>query len=87
MPTLLQGYVVSDANAISNIRTQHHYTTSDEETVTKSIKAGCNLELGSQVFLKQVVISFKPLSYLSTLTLEKNPNLWCVNIDQLVKIA
>lgn len=49
-----KGYVVSDAGAISNIISQHHFCNDSIETVTASMKAGCNLELGSDIFLKQV---------------------------------
>ena len=43
-----QGYIVSDAGAISNIMTRHHYLNNSVDTVTASIKAGCNLELGGE---------------------------------------
>ena len=45
-----KGYIVSDAGAISNIISQHHYLKTPEETVAASIKAGCNLELGSNIY-------------------------------------
>ena len=49
-----KGYIVSDAGAITNIRTQHHYTDNDIDTATVAIKAGTNLELGSRIFDKIV---------------------------------
>ena len=36
--------------AITNIQSQHHYTSNDIDTATVAIKAGTNLELGSRVF-------------------------------------
>ena len=48
-----KGYIVSDAGAISNIVSAHHYLNNSVDTVAASIKAGCNLELGSNVFLSQ----------------------------------
>ena len=44
------GYIVSDAGAINNIITQHHYLNNTVDTVAASITAGCNLELGTTVF-------------------------------------
>ncbi|XP_072166622.1 uncharacterized protein [Diadema setosum] len=41
-----QGYVVSDQQALERIQTTHHYTSSPLETAVRSLKAGCNLELG-----------------------------------------
>lgn len=49
-----KGYIVSDAGAISNIMTQHHYTKSQLDTVIVAIKAGTNLELGSNWYMQQV---------------------------------
>ena len=36
--------------AITNIQSQHHYTSNDIDTATVAIKAGTNLELGSRIF-------------------------------------
>ena len=44
-----KGYVISDAGAITNIMSQHHYLNNSVDTVTACIKAGCNIELGSTV--------------------------------------
>ncbi|XP_070573812.1 uncharacterized protein [Ptychodera flava] len=43
------GYVVSDAGAIKNIYTRHHYTKNALQTAIASVNAGCNLELGGGV--------------------------------------
>lgn len=45
-----RGYVVSDAGAVSNIISEHKYLKTPEETVAACIKAGCNLELGSNIY-------------------------------------
>ena len=45
-----KGYIVSDAGAISNIISKHKYLKTPEETVAACIKAGCNLELGSNIY-------------------------------------
>ena len=49
-----KGYIVSDAGAVSNIISQHHYLNNTIDTAAASIKAGCNLELGSKVFASQI---------------------------------
>jgi beta-glucosidase len=49
-----KGYIVSDAGAISNIISQHHYLKTDPEVSAACIKAGCNIELGSTVFNSQL---------------------------------
>lgn len=49
-----KGYIVSDAGAISNIITEHKYLKTNEEAAAASIRAGCNLELGSEVFKSQI---------------------------------
>ncbi|XP_006823397.1 uncharacterized protein LOC100375395 [Saccoglossus kowalevskii] len=40
------GYIVSDAGAIENIYTRHHYRLDALETAIASVNSGCNLELG-----------------------------------------
>ncbi|UJR08239.1 hypothetical protein I4U23_012512 [Adineta vaga] len=42
----LNGFVVSDCNAISDILHTHHYTSTDEETVAVALHAGTDLECG-----------------------------------------
>ncbi|XP_050390277.1 uncharacterized protein LOC126809650 [Patella vulgata] len=42
------GYVISDAGAIENIITEHHYLNNSVDTVAACINAGCNIELGHQ---------------------------------------
>ena len=44
------GYVVSDDMAIPNIYQKHHYLPDAVHTAAASVKAGCNLELGTEVF-------------------------------------
>ena len=39
------GYVISDDDAIENVKNSHHYTNSTLDTVAAAIKAGCNVEL------------------------------------------
>ncbi|XP_077988499.1 uncharacterized protein LOC144442999 [Glandiceps talaboti] len=49
------GYIISDAGAIENIYTKHHYTIDALEAAIKSVNAGCNIELGggsNPTFLK-----------------------------------
>ncbi|XP_041464587.1 beta-D-xylosidase 1-like [Lytechinus variegatus] len=41
-----KGYVVSDQRALELEEISHNYTTSYLETAVKSLKAGCNLDLG-----------------------------------------
>ena len=43
-----KGYVVSDANAVDYISTQHHYRDTTWDSVTEAVKAGVNLELASE---------------------------------------
>ncbi|ESP01987.1 hypothetical protein LOTGIDRAFT_157123 [Lottia gigantea] len=43
-----KGYVISDAGAIEHIITGHKYFNSSVDTVTASLKAGCNLELADE---------------------------------------
>ncbi len=42
-----KGYVVSDCEAITDIWSSHHYTTTAEQAAVAAIKAGCDLECGS----------------------------------------
>jgi len=42
----LNGFVVSDCGAISNILDTHHYTLTAEEAVTVALHAGTDLECG-----------------------------------------
>ena len=49
-----KGYIVSDAGAIANIKNYHGYTKTDAETAAVAVGAGCNLELGTSVFTKQI---------------------------------
>ena len=49
-----QGYVVSDSGAVSNIISAHKYLNNSVDTVTAAIKAGTNLELGSDVYNSQL---------------------------------
>ena len=49
-----KGYIVSDPGAIINIISEHHYLKTEVETAAACIKAGCNMELGSSVFDKQL---------------------------------
>jgi len=42
----LNGFVVSDCNAISDILHTHHYTSTAEETVAVALHAGTDLECG-----------------------------------------
>ena len=44
----LNGFVVSDCNAISDIQHAHHYTSSVEETVAVALHAGTDLECGAE---------------------------------------
>ena len=50
----LQGYVFSDDGAIAFAKNYFHFNKTDEEISTTAIKAGCNLELGSTLYQKQV---------------------------------
>jgi len=49
-----KGYVVSDAYAVFNIVDAHKYMKTYTEAAAASILAGCNLELGSEVFRYQL---------------------------------
>ena len=66
-----KGFVVSDAGAITNIMTPHHYTNTSAQTVAAAINAGCNLELGSTVYnstidaIKAGLLSGMPYKMLS----------------------
>ncbi|XP_050392508.2 uncharacterized protein LOC126811077 [Patella vulgata] len=40
-----KGYVISDANAVINIKTEHHYTNTSVDTVAACLNSGCNVEL------------------------------------------
>ncbi|CAF0991145.1 unnamed protein product [Adineta ricciae] len=42
----LNGFVVSDCNAISDILHTHHYTSTPEQTVAVALRAGTDLECG-----------------------------------------
>ncbi len=42
------GYVVSDCGAITDIWSHHHYAKTPAEATAKAIKAGCDLECGSE---------------------------------------
>ena len=42
-----QGQVVSDCGAISNITRQHHYAATVEEADADAVRAGCDLECGT----------------------------------------
>ncbi len=57
-----KGYVVSDANAVDYISTQHHYRDTTWDSVTEAVKAGVNLELASEhhVIYNEQVCSKKP---------------------------
>ena len=51
-----KGYIVSDEGAVSNIITHHKYLNNSVDTVTATIKAGCNLELvgGKKIYTSQL---------------------------------
>ena len=49
-----QGFVVSDAHAIPNIEEYFSYTDDNIDTVSKAVQAGCNLELGTSLYGKQM---------------------------------
>jgi beta-glucosidase-like glycosyl hydrolase len=42
----LDGFVVSDCDAVGTIMRGHHYTTTDEETVAVALHAGTDLDCG-----------------------------------------
>lgn len=52
-----RGYIISDAGAINNIITQHHYLNNTVDTAAACIKAGCNIELATTVFADQLKVS------------------------------
>uniref|UniRef100_A0A0E0MER2 Fibronectin type III-like domain-containing protein n=1 Tax=Oryza punctata TaxID=4537 RepID=A0A0E0MER2_ORYPU len=43
----MNGYVASDCDAVATIRDAHHYTSSPEDTVAVSIKAGVDVNCGN----------------------------------------
>ncbi len=45
-----KGYIVSDAGALDDIISRHHYFNNSVDTAAACIKAGCNLELDGKVF-------------------------------------
>ena len=48
------GYVVSDDLAIPMIQAGHNYTNTTIQTAIAAIRAGCNMELGSKVYMSQL---------------------------------
>lgn len=48
------GYIVSDAGAISNIISAHKYKDNAVDALTAAIEAGTNLELGSDLYSHQL---------------------------------
>ena len=44
-----QGYIISDAHALPQVKLGHHYARNFTEVAIMSVKAGCNLELAQKV--------------------------------------
>ena len=64
-----KGHVVSDCGAINDIKLNHNYTTSDEQSIAYAIKGGVDLNCGS---LYSLIPSAIEKGYLSEKDLDKS---------------